>query len=462
MDLSGSNVLVMGLGRFGGGLGVTRWLCDQGARVLVTDLDAAERLAEPLAQLRPLVDAGQVSLRLAEHRESDFTSADLVVANPAVPRPWGNPYLRAAWAAHVPITTEIRLAAERLDRRRTIGITGSAGKSTTSAMIHHVLDRLTGRAHLGGNIGGSLLGSLEAIRPADWVVLELSSAMLWWLGDAVGDPSQHGWSPHVAVVTNVRPNHLDWHGDFHHYTESKRSILAHQKPGDAAITVVHPHDPSAEWQEAAGVERMLLEPEDAAFDQALHLAIPGAHNRLNARTAIRAVQAAMQDDTQTTLARAMEAIGSFPGLPHRLQLVHVHDGMRFFNDSKSTTPDATILAVDAFDDPAAVHLLAGGYDKGSDLAPIASLADRLGGLYAIGVTGPRLVAMNSKAIWCETLERAVNQALARMRRGEVLLLSPGCASWDQFTNYEERGETFARLVKTQTALASSSTAGAPL
>src|SRR6185295_17272156 len=139
-DLAGKRVTVMGLGRFGGGAGVTRWLVSQGARVLVTDLEKTAELKTPLDGLRGLIDKGEVTLRLSEHNVSDFTTCDLVVVNPAVPRPWENRFVRAAQAAKIPVTTEICLLAERLpDRSRVIGVTGSAGKSTTSAMIHHVL-----------------------------------------------------------------------------------------------------------------------------------------------------------------------------------------------------------------------------------------------------------------------------------------------------------------------------------
>src|SRR5436190_4214762 len=160
MDFTGRRVTVMGLGRFGGGSGVARWLASQGADVLVTDLQSAEKLAEPIAEIQDLVDQGSVTLRLGEHNVSDFTTPDLVIANPAVPKPWENRFIRSAIAAGVPVTTEIRLLTERINRLKTIGITGSAGKSTTSAMIHHILVKAGVRAHLGGNIGGSLLNDL--------------------------------------------------------------------------------------------------------------------------------------------------------------------------------------------------------------------------------------------------------------------------------------------------------------
>ena len=238
-SFEGQRVTVMGLGRFGGGVGVARFLAKRGADVLVTDLSPPDKLADSIAKLQPLIDAGQVTLRLGEHNVSDFTTCDCVVVNPAVPP--NNRFLRAAHAAGIPITTEIRLLVERLPNRlRTIGVTGSAGKSTVTAMIGHVLEkefagegestpsrqdaktpRKKRKVWVGGNIGGSLLEKIDEIGEDDWVVLELSSFMLERLRDQPDAPGVanekcrgrgRGWSPHIAVVTNISENHLDWHG----------------------------------------------------------------------------------------------------------------------------------------------------------------------------------------------------------------------------------------------------------
>jgi UDP-N-acetylmuramoylalanine--D-glutamate ligase len=451
-DFSGCRVTVMGLGRFGGGLGVTRWLVAQGADVTVTDLEPEDALRDSVTELGPLVNSGRVTLRLGGHNVSDFTTCDLVVANPAVPVPWNNRFLRAARAAGIPVTTEIELVVRRLDRRRVIGVTGSMGKSTTAAMIAHVLSRCGQRVLLGGNIGGSLLTDLDAARDEAprWVVLELSSAMLHWLGE--GD----AWSPRVAVVTNIADNHKDWHGSFEHYAASKQLILAGQQPGDAAVLGFNVRD----WPTRAGV-RCFVVPENAASGP---LAVPGRHNQVNAAAARLALGAlALQGLTDEQI---RDAAATFPGLPHRLQLaaemVVAPDGspVRFYNDSKSTTPEATRLAVEAFaeGDARHVHLIAGGYDKGASLAPIAQLAPGLAGLYTIGKTGPRIDALARVTTPCGTLERAVEAVLARVEPGAVVLLSPGCASWDQFENYEKRGETFVRLVRASIAGRSASPA----
>ena len=429
IDPVGKRVTVMGLGRFGGGVGVTRWLASNGARVLVTDLQPPDHLRESLAQLSDFVDDGSVQLRLGDHLQDDFTTCDLVVANPAVPAPWKNTLLEAAREAGVPITTEIRLLVERLNRDRVIGITGTAGKSTTAAMIHHILTAAGTASHLGGNIGGSLLNQLDEIQLRHWVVLELSSAMLYWLGSDVGFNGAVGWSPHVALLTNVEENHLDWHESFAHYKQCKHNIFKYQQSDDHAIR-------------GDGLEPP--EPPESPTDR-IPLQIPGAHNQRNAQMAIAVVCAArIIDATQ-----ASGALGDFKGLPHRLQLVSERDGLQFYNDSKSTTPKATVLAVKSFDEASRIHLIAGGYDKGLDLSPIVQLASKLGGLYTIGATGRALVDAATVASCCDfcgTLQVAVERAMSKMRTGDVLLLSPGCASWDQFDNYEKRGEAFVRLV----------------
>lgn len=463
-DCSGRRITVMGLGRFGGGLGVTRWLAEQGADVLLTDLDDGAHLQEPLAALQPHIDSGAITLHLGGHNVSDFTTCDLVVANPAVPRPWDNRYLRAARAAGIRITTEIEMLVERLPRRdRIIGVTGTAGKSTTSAMIAHILQQSGQRVHFGGNIGGSLLSALPGIDNDAWVVLELSSAMLHWLD---------GWSPHVAVVTGFAPNHLDWHGSLKHYEESKRRILRWQRAGDC---VVLPEDlASRGWTARAGVHRIVI-PSHCRVDG---LAVVGQHNEQNAAMAVFACAALR--DRQLSEQACRDRLRTFPGLPHRLEFIGEVNGARFYNDSKSTTPEATLMALNAFamhtspqiwdnarseqeaTNPSyhgtatcetieaahAIHLIAGGYDKGSDLSPISAAAGNLAGLYTIGATGPQLAAaVPGRARDCGTLEQAVNTIFQNLHPGQIVLLSPGCASWDQFVNYEDRGNHFAALVR---------------
>ena len=429
--LSDKRVTVMGLGRFGGGLGVTRWLVGQGARVTVSDLSGAEELAEPLAELAGL----DVTLHLGGHDEANFTETDLVVVNPAVP--FDSPYLRAARGAGVELTTEINLFLTRCIAP-VVGITGSVGKSTTTAMTGDILstDRPT---HVGGNIGVSLLENLPDIKPDHVVVLELSSFQLTYL-------PLLGQSPHVAVVTNLYPNHLDRHGSMAEYADAKKNIFRFQGPDDVLI-VNRDNTELASWRaEAPGLTDTF-----SAADEPFDLNIPGRHNQANA-------QAAWSAARQFGVSRAVaaEALLTFKPLPHRLQLVAEIDGVRYFNDSKCTTPEGAVVALEAFA-LRSVVIIVGGYDKKVDFGDLcATLSDRAKAVIATGQTGETIARCVESArsdtrtptvIRAFEFAAAVAAAVAAAEPGDVVLLSPACASFDQFRNYEQRGETFIRLVR---------------
>ena len=446
-------VTVMGLGRFGGGVGVARWLATAGAKLTITDLAPAEKLQRSLEQI---ADLG-ATLHLGGHDERDFRGADVIVINPAVPP--SSPFLQTARAAGVEITTELNLFVERCPAP-CIGVTGSVGKSTITAMIGHVLThtRPAQRTWVGGNIGRSLLDALEQIRPEHLVVLELSSFQLQ-------RTSAVRWSPHVAVLSNFTPNHLDWHGSFPAYVAAKLHIVRFQDPRRDVVVFqdtpelrktlesVHADGRTAWCYGLDGAQptatRLTAAPL-GADDSPLHwegltLAVPGQHNRQNAAAAL-AVAHALGVPKEAAVA----ALATFEALPHRLQRVAQHDGITYFDDSKSTTPEAALTALRAIENPLLVIL--GGYNKGSDLRPVAEEAARRAKFTAcIGATGPGLVAAiraaGGQAELCPDLPAALAACRQHAQPGDAVLLSPACASWDQFADYRERGDLFARLAR---------------
>lgn len=417
---------VMGLGRYGGGAGAARYLVNQGYDVTLTDLASADELSTAIESIRDLVDEGSVELRLGEHNVSDFTTCDLLVANPAVKQPWENRFIRSATAGGVRTTTEIGLLVDALPTSCTIiGVTGSAGKSTTSAMLHAGLVSAGHSAILGGNIGGSLLGSLASIKGDSTIVLELSSAMLWWLAQP-GVIERDAFLD-AAIITNLAPNHVDWHGSDAHYRNSKLGITTLLKSGAPLLAG---RDIETEYAPRHTIELDTDLPE---------LRTPGAHNRVNASAALQACQLLGADRDN-----AARGIAAFAGLPHRLEFVREVEGVRWYNDSKSTTGDATRLALEALA-PSPVHLIVGGSDKGVDLQPIADLANRCASLACIGQTG-RTIARLAGLEHLDTIERAVESLCTTAKPGDAVVLSPGCASFDQFRNFEHRGERFKELV----------------
>ncbi len=457
-QLRGKRVTVLGLGTFGGGLAALRFLVDAGAFVTATDLRSADQLGLNLRS----PEWSNVTWRLGGHDERDVTQADLVVVNPAVPP--SSPLLQLARERGVPLTTEIALFWQ-CNPARVVAVTGSNGKSTTTALVHAALEASGRRTWLGGNIGKSLLEGVDAIGPDDWVVLELSSFQLVYL-------DQLRARPDIAVVTNFSPNHLDWHGTVDAYREAKQSLLRWQTERDVAVLNQDDMD-VAGWPTTAqrlwfgtvdtGRPGVFGGPADDHFVIRLPAArrsveksvslqdwlrLPGRHNLANAAAATCAALAAGVD--VEAVRRGFQA---FHGLPHRLQFVAEVAGRRFYNDSLATTPESAIEALYAFDQK--VVLLAGGYDKHVDLKHFAAaVAERTKAVALMGQTGPTLERLIGeqptaapRAKLARTFEEAFEWAVEQSEPGDVVLLSPGCASYDWFANFVERGERFCEAVR---------------
>jgi len=429
-DFKNKHVTVAGLGRFGGGIEVSRWLVAQGAKVLVTDKESPEKLAESVKKLQGL----PIEFRLGEHRETDFTSCDRLVISPAISP--HNEFLQAAKRAGVPRTTEIRLFIERCPAT-ILGVTATKGKSTTTALLGLML-KANFSTHVGGNIGGSLLFDLPKIRKDDLVVLELSSFMLEHL-------RAMQWSPHVAVVGMIGVDHVEWHGSAEAYLDAKKNIVRFQSAEDFAIL----SEEDAGAMSFARETKARIVQFGAKDRQLVPLKIAGAHNQLNAQGALAAAMV-MGISRQA----ASDAVRDFPGLPHRLQLVHEHDGVRWINDSIATIPQAAIAALESFPHATVIQIV-GGYDKGLDMLTMCeAIAHRCKAALTIGTLGRALgnAIRTSRdctcdVVECESLDRAVDIARAIAQENDVVLLSTGCASYDQFANFEKRGEEFARLAR---------------
>lgn len=453
-------VTVLGLGRFGGGAAATRFLVEQGAVVTVTDLRPAAELADVLTGLQDLPLA---RLELGGHPPDVFADCRMLVVNPAVPP--GHAGVESARARGAEITTEIALFL-RHQRGRVIGVTGSNGKSTTTGLIQHLLARAGHSAWLGGNIGISLLPRLSEIESSHWVVLELSSFQLELL-------RPRRFRPEVAVLTNFSPNHLDWHGSLAAYRLAKQSLFASQLPADCSIVPIPVTDEPGgtdSWRvrgrrhefgtEDSGTDgaffegdTLILRTRNGRVEDCLPLSVPahlpGVHNRCNVAAA--ACAAWLAGAAPTDFAAALQ---SWRPLPHRLQCVAERSGRQFWNDSIATTPESAIAALQHASGRAV--LMAGGYDKGQDLQSLAdAICRHARGVVLMGQTADKLLhhLQNSAtltpppALIAPNFPTAFQLAVEMSRPGDMVLLSPGCASYGWFRDYRDRGDQFTRLAQ---------------
>jgi len=462
--VAGRRVLVVGLGRFGGGVGVTRWLVAQGAKVTVTDQAAHQSLTESVEAIADL----PVALHLGTHDEHDLDSTDLVIVNPAVNKSTSD-FFQALVRRGIPWTTEMNLFCERCPAT-VIGVTGSYGKSTTCAMLAEVFEaaRRAGAVsfravHLGGNIGRSLLSELDVMDERDLVVLEMSNAQL-------EDQPRINWAPDVAVITNLFPHHLDRYGSFAGYVQAKLNIV--RDPTGRSPVIVGELHPEAEPLLTAALEERVYQPMKidrrvpvVPADPPVELRVPGRHNQMNAACVLTVCRVIMGRDESV----ARKALAQFRGLPHRLEHVRNLKGVDYYNDSKSTAPAATIIALEAIADspeprisgcvesPRKIVTIVGGQRKevslsecattlarycrvvicmGESGADFAQAVQRLGA----GFRPPKIHAVAA-------LPEAVRLAHAEAKPGDVVLFSPGAPSFDQYANFTERGAHFSELVQ---------------
>ncbi|HEX4525552.1 MAG TPA: UDP-N-acetylmuramoyl-L-alanine--D-glutamate ligase [Gaiellaceae bacterium] len=359
---------------------------------------AIERLDDPVVVDRSLGNEDDLSL---------LNGVEVVVKSPGVPGE--APLVVAARERGIPVWSEVELGYRLLPEAKFVGVTGTNGKTTTTELLGAIF-RAAGRdVAVAGNVGTPL----TSVRAAEWVVCELSSFQL---------EDVHELACDVAVLLNLEPDHLDRHGSFEAYRDAKLRIF------ERARVKIVPRGSGLDGIDFSAADQLPAEP-----------LIRGAHNRENAAAATAAARAAGIGDEPIA-----EGLRTFPGVAHRLELVGERDGVRYVNDSKATNVAAALPALAAYaDEP--VHLILGGSPKGEDFAPLAAaIGPNVRSIHLIGAEAERLAAVVGGEL-DGTLEAAVAHAAHLAQPGDVVLLSPACASYDQFASFEERGEAFRRL-----------------
>ncbi|MDR3248870.1 MAG: UDP-N-acetylmuramoyl-L-alanine--D-glutamate ligase [Treponema sp.] len=476
-DFSGMRVLIMGLGLHGGGLESARYLAQHGALVTVTDLRDEKALAPSIEKLEPYA----IRYVLGRHETTDFEKADFVVKNPGV-RP-DSPYLKAARRIETDISLFLAASPARL-----IAVTGSKGKSSTASALHWVLSRardtalqgalrgkaaLQSRAWLGGNITVSPLSFLDQLEKDDDVVLELSS---WQLGDLRG----RGLKPRVAVLTPIMADHQNYYGNMDAYVADKRVIYQGQDENDATIAGNdawgksflneskgrplcygdREMEPGASggWltgPQGPGLARFARDLPSAGIRAGeitevvpAEVLVPGYHQKQNLLAGALALL-----DLGLPVDLVRESLATFPGIEHRLEFFHQARGLRFYNDTTATIPEAAAAAVAAFEGRGNVILVAGGSDKELDFSPLVTAAERAKEIILLAGTGSEkhktLLAGRNIPFKgpFDALDAAVISLLENAQAGDIVVLSPGCASFGMFQNEFDRGAKWKEAVK---------------
>src|SRR5216683_3341437 len=446
MDLNGKRVLVVGLGK--SGVASALFLKAHGARVTVSDTKTGDELR---SEIPVLLDHG-ITVETGGHGERTFRGQDLIVVSPGIPL--DAPALVQARALGGSVIGEIELAAQFL-RGPIVAITGSNGKTTTTTLTGEIMTAGGFPALVGGNIGTPAIALAERATPESVIVLEVSSFQLETI---------HSFRPKVAVILNVTPDHLDRHRTFEAYVDAKARILENQQSTDLAV--LNADDPTCvamaartkaqvfwfsrrkEVQQGAWVLDGNILFRDGTQQREIMLVseipLKGAHNLENVLAAVcaGALMACAPE-------KIRQAVREFKAVEHRLEYVATIRGVDYYNDSKATNVDATIKAMESF--PANIHLILGGKDKGSDYTLLNDLLrQRVKRVYTIGAAAKKIESQIQAAAEIDhagTLETALKRAAATAEAGDIVLLAPACASFDQFKNYEHRGRVFKEAVR---------------
>ncbi|HJW99457.1 MAG TPA: UDP-N-acetylmuramoyl-L-alanine--D-glutamate ligase [Terriglobales bacterium] len=445
MELNGKRVLVVGLGK--SGVASALFMKAHGARVTVSDTKSGDELRN---EIPVLLDNG-ITVETGGHGDRTFRGQDLIVVSPGVPV--DAPPLVQARSLGETVIGEVELAAQFLPGP-IVAITGSNGKTTTTTLTGEILTAAGFPALVGGNIGTPAISLAERAKPGTLIVLEISSFQLETI---------QSFRPKVAVVLNVTPDHLDRHRTFEIYAEAKARIFENQQPEDCAV--LNADDPTCvamakntrsqvfwfsrqkEVERGAWVRAGNIVFRDASGQreilQVSEIPLKGAHNLENV---LAAVSAGVLMGCAPEKIRS--AVHDFKAVEHRLEFVASIRGVDYYNDSKATNVDATIKALESF--PANIHLILGGKDKGSDYTVLNDLLrKRVKRVYTIGAAAAKIESQiqGPEVVQAETLENAVRKASTVAEPGDVVLLAPACASFDQFKSYEHRGRVFKDLVR---------------
>jgi UDP-N-acetylmuramoylalanine--D-glutamate ligase len=445
VELGGKRILVVGLGKTGEA--VARFLLERGGLIKVSEKRPAEDLGRTV---RKWTEQG-VTLETGGHRMRSFLEADLIVPSPGVP-----PFLaelQAARERHIPVLSEIELAFRFL-KGTVAGITGSCGKSTTATLAHKILREAGQPAFLAGNIGTPLISFVARSRPHHIYVTEISSFQLYYIRE---------FRARVAAFLNISLNHMDWHSTFEDYYGTKTKIILGQRMGDTAV--LNRDDPGV-WalkakaaSDVLGFSRIrrvkhgaclegdrivLVGEKNMPLMPTRQILLPGAHNQENVMAAVLVSRA-----LGAPLASLRNSVRTFRGLEHRLEKVAVVRGVTFINDSKATTVQAALKAVQSFSQK--IVLILGGRDKGDDFAPLRGvLKKQARRVVLLGEARVKIRAALRGAVPLEearTMKEAVRLGFRAASRGDVVLLAPACASFDMFRNFEDRGRVFKSDVR---------------
>ena len=449
MDVNGKRVLVVGLGK--SGIASAQFLATRGARVTVSDTRTQTELK---TQIPALLDRG-IAVETGGHGERTFRDQDLIVVSPGVPSDL--PQLARARAQGIPVIGEIELAAHFL-KGKVVAITGSNGKTTTTTLCGDLIASSSQRTLVGGNIGTPVILLVDDSTAETVNVIEVSSFQLETI---------ETFHPHIAVVLNITPDHLDRHGSMEKYTAAKARIFENQTASD--YSVLNLDDAGSAGLQSRTRARLcwftrkqqLTGDKTGAFvrdgeisfrsggrDEQImpvsEISLKGAHNLENVLAAVAVGRLCGCDAVSIR-----NAVRKFKAVEHRLQHVGTIAGVEYYNDSKATNVDATIKAIESF--PGNIHLILGGKDKDSDYTLMNHLLrERVKRVYTIGAAEEKIRSHVESAVEvlpCRTLDNAVERAHDLAQQGDVVLLAPACSSFDQFENYEHRGRTFRSLVE---------------